>query len=192
MDNPSVDLTDEELALRVQKGDKEIFGTIMSRYEKRLLRYGRKFLSNPDDAEDIVQEVFISVYQNIQSFDTNQKFSPWIYRVAHNAFVNAIKKNTRLPLVGFDFDTLISRIAAEDPGEADRERVEMRKLIDRGLEQLLPKYREILILYYLEELDYKEIADVLQVPTGTVGIRLKRAKEALRETYEKMNIHYQS
>jgi len=183
-------LTDEELAARVQQGDKEIFGVLMERYEQKLLRYGRKFLSEHDDIVDIVQDVFISTYQNIQNFDASQKFSPWVYRIAHNAFVNGLKKHSYNPLLLVDFDTLISHTAYEDPAPKEREQAEMKKMIDKGLDKLQPKYREVLILHYLEDMPYKEIADILQIPGGTVGIRIKRAKEALKKIYETMNMRY--
>ena len=92
--------TDEAIATRVQKGDSEAFGQLVERYEEKLMRYARKFLRDPDDAKDIVQEVFIKSYQNIQSFDATRRFSPWIYRIAHNEFVNAIKKRSRGPVFG--------------------------------------------------------------------------------------------
>ena len=186
----STEVTDEELAIRVQGGDKAAFAAIMERFEGKLLRYGNKFLAEREDVVDIVQEVFISVYQNIKSFDGSQKFSPWVYRIAHNAFVNGLKKKSRNPFVMLDFDALLSHTVSEDPLRALREQEEMHKMIDVGLDQISPKYKEILILYYLEELPYKEIADILQVPTGTVGIRIKRAREALRKVYEKMQFQY--
>lgn len=181
---------DEVFVKKVQQGDKESFGTLVERYEEKLLRYGRKFLSTQEDIEDIVQDVFVSAYQNIQSFDTSQRFSPWIYRIAHNAFVNGLKKHSRSPFISFDLDTLISHPIYEDPKALEEEQAEMKKMIDVGLRDLSPKYREILVLYYLEDMQYKEIAEILQVPTGTVGIRLKRAKDALREVYKKKDITY--
>jgi RNA polymerase sigma-70 factor (ECF subfamily) len=174
-------LSDEEIAKKVQGGDVDVFGILVDRYEQKLLRYGRKFLSGKEDIIDIVQDVFVSVYQNIQSFDTSQRFSPWIYRICHNAFVNALRKNEYRPIT-IDFDTLISHPVYEDPLTFEREQKDMRVLIDHGLEQLPSKYREVLVLHYFEEMSYKDIADILQIPTGTVGIRLKRAKEALKET----------
>ncbi|MCK9344896.1 MAG: RNA polymerase sigma factor [Candidatus Pacebacteria bacterium] len=183
--------TDEEIVLLVQRGDTEQFGELVERYEEKLLRYGRKFLSRREDIQDIVQDIFISTYQNIQNFDTLQRFSPWIYRIAHNAFVNRLKKNSYNPLILVDFDTLVSHPVYEDPAPLEREQKEMRVMIDRGLEELAPKYREILILHYLEDMSYKEISDILQIPGGTVGIRLKRAKEALKKVYETMNLHHE-
>ena len=182
--------TDKALAERLQKGDKSVFIFFMQRYEAKLLRYGRKFLPRHEDIQDIVQEVFLSAYENIRSFDTSQKFSPWIYRIAHNAFVNELKKNIRNPLVLIDFDTFLPHIAYNDPDETERERADMRVLIDKGLEQISPKYREVLILNYLEELGYQEIADVLRVPVSTIGVRLKRGKDALRRAYEKIDTDY--
>jgi RNA polymerase sigma-70 factor (ECF subfamily) len=184
-------VTDEEVCSRVQAGESDRFGTLVERYEKKLLRYGRKFLSNREDIEDIVQDVFISAYQNIQGFDVSQRFSPWIYRIAHNAFVNGLKRKERSPFVLVDFDTILAHASSEDEGLSERDVREMKDMIDRGLGELAPKYREVLILYYLEEMTYKEIAEILQVPTGTVGIRIKRGKEALRAVYEKLDIRHE-
>lgn len=181
---------DEVIAGKVQGGDSEVFGVLIERYEAKLLRYGRKFLADQDDIVDIVQEVFISAYQNIQSFDVSQKFSPWIYRIAHNALVNGLRKRSRNPLLFVDFDTFLAHPVYEDPNDKEREQEEIKRLIDTGLQKIAPKYREILILYYLEEMPYKDIAEVLQVPVGTVGIRVKRGKEALREVYKTMHVDY--
>lgn len=173
--------TDEELALLIQQGLEEPFGIIMDRYTQKLLRYGKKFISSPDNIEDIVQEVFIKVYKNIQSFDTKLKFSPWIYRIAHNAFVNCLRKMDKEPLLVFDFDALLNHAIYEDPTIIEKENEETRVLLDKGLKQLSSTYREVLVLYYFEDLSYQEIADVLHVPIGTVGIRLRRARKILKK-----------
>ncbi len=186
----TVEHTDEELAISVQNGDKEAFGTLVKRYEAKLMRYGRKFLSTREDIEDMVQDIFISSYKNMKSFDASQRFSPWIYRIAHNAFVNGLRSKAHNPLLLFDLDTLISHPVYEDPAEKERESADMRKMIDTGLEKISPKYREALILYYLEELSYQEIADVLHVPVSTVGVRIRRGKEALRKAYQRLDLHY--
>lgn len=182
------DLSDEKLAELVANGDTEKFGVLMERYQAKLFRYGRKFLSNEDNIEDVVQDVFIKTYQNIKSFDSSQRFSPWIYRIAHNTYINAIKKNSLNPLYLFDFDTLVSHTVVEDPIVREREQKEMKEIVDKGLSQIEPKYREILILYYIEDLSYKEIADILRIPIGTVGVRIMRAKEILKDAYKKLDI----
>lgn len=182
------DRTDEAYAIAVQRGDKEAFGALVERYEEKLLRYGKRFLAERRDVEDIVQEVFVSAYRNIQSFDPSQRFSPWIYRIAHNAFVDGLRKNSRNPFTLVDFDTFVSYPVHDDSAERDRDQREIKTLIDRGLAKLSPKYREVLILYYAEELSYKEIADVLRVPIGTVSARVKRAKDELKKVYQDINL----
>ncbi len=181
-------MSDESLAELVQKGDTEKFGLLMERYQPKLFRYGRKFLYDKDNIEDVVQDVFIKTYQNINSFDTNQKFSPWIYRIAHNTYINAIKKSLLGPMYIFDFDTLISHTVVEDPIVREKEQKEMKEIVDKGLSLIEPKYREILVLYFIEELSYKEISDILQIPIGTVGVRIMRAKEILKQAIEKSKL----
>lgn len=177
--------TDESIAAKVQAGKPELFGDLIDRYEGKLRRYGRRFLATDEDVEDIVQDVFIAAYENIQGFDTSARFSPWIYRIAHNAFVGELRKRSRSYPI-FDFDTFIAGIPYDDPAQRERELRDIRAMLDTSLEKLSPKYREVLILYYEEELSYKEIADVLRVPVGTVGVRIKRAREALATEYKNM------
>ncbi|HVY35903.1 MAG TPA: RNA polymerase sigma factor [Candidatus Paceibacterota bacterium] len=177
------DITDETIARAVQKGDTEQFGVLMERYEEKLLRYGKRFLKDPDKITDAVQDVFIKCYQNIQSFDTDQRFSPWIYRIAHNTFINIIRENKKSPFHLFDFDTLVSHPTYSDPAVGEKEFETMRALLEKNMGELSPQYQEILILYYLEELPYKDIADVLRIPVSTVGVRLHRAKEQLKKHF---------
>lgn len=181
-------LSDEALALLVQKGDAEKFGILMERYQAKLFRYGKKFLSSGDNIEDVVQDVFIKAFQNIKSFDAKQKFSPWIYRIAHNTYINAIKKSSIGPAYLFDFDTLIAHTVVDDPIVREREQKEIKDIVDKGLSEIEPKYREILVLYYIEDFSYKEIADILHIPVGTVGVRIMRAKEILKEKYKNLNL----
>ena len=176
--------TDEELATLVQGKNEQAFGVLMHRYLPKLLRYGRKFLAADAPIEDVVQEVFIRVYQNIKSFDATRPFSPWIYRIAHNLFANALRHDIRHPLLTVDLDTLSAHTAYEIDPAGDEEREQAKALVDRGLEALPPLYREIIVLYYLEQLRYQEIAEVLRVPIGTVGIRLHRAREMLKKHVE--------
>lgn len=177
--------SDEEIAALVQRGDVEAFGELIQRYEPKMLRYARKFLFSSGDSEDQVQEVFLKAYMNIKSFDISRKFSPWLYRIAHNEFLNAIKKNRRLSVFSFDFDTLLPHPASKETADADINVSEIKNLLDTSLDKINPKYRELLVLYYFEEMDYKEIAEILQIPVGTVGVRLKRGREQLKKIIEK-------
>lgn len=177
----SNDATDEDLARFVQTGDTQALATLMERYTAKLLRYGRRFLSSEDQIGDVVQDVFVTVYENIRDFDATRKFSPWIYRIAHNAFVDVLRKKAKEPIVIFDFDRVVPHPVYEDPAEGEKEREEMRVLLEEGLGNLSSAYREIIDLYYFENFSYREIADILHIPIGTVGIRLSRARTALKK-----------
>lgn len=180
-------LTDEQIVEKVQHGQIELFGLLVERYETKLKRYARKFLYQTEDIDDLVQEVMIKTYVNIQSFKTDKRFSPWIYRIAHNEFINAIKKKTKEPLPFFDPDTLFPHPVAKETTDGPLQEQEIKQTVDRYLDQLEAKYREPLILYYLEELSYQEIADILHLPTSTVGVRINRAKAALQKIHQSSN-----
>ncbi len=180
MSENEVILSDEELARKVQEGDVAAFGTIMERYAARLTRYGRRYLARDEDIEDVMQDVFLKTYQNIQSYNTAYRFSPWIYRIAHNAFVNVLRKHTHRTFEFFDFDTFVSPLSFSEPQEVESAKLE--RVIEEHLSELAPKYREVIVLHYFEELSYDEIAEVLHIPIGTVGVRLRRARLQLKET----------
>jgi len=108
------DRSDREIALLVQEGRKDLFGVLVERYQKKLERYGQRFFNSPQDIEDIIQQVFIKAYKNIQSFNTDKKFSPWLYRIAHNEFVNKLDKKSRSPLCFFDPDTIFPHLLKEE------------------------------------------------------------------------------
>jgi RNA polymerase sigma-70 factor (ECF subfamily) len=183
-------LTDEQIAARVQKGDAESFRVLVERYEAKIMRYAKRFLFAPDEAKDLLQEVFIKAYVNIRSFDIDRRFSPWIYRIAHNEFVNALKKkkkekdNLSLFYVDILFPHPIAKETADDPAS----RHETAALLEGSLDQLGSKYREPLVLYYLEDMDYKEIAEVLRIPISTVGVRLQRGKVLLKKLVREKNL----
>lgn len=177
------DSKDEEIVSRIQAGEIEPFSILVKRYEAKMMRYARKFLITQGDAEDLVQDVFLKAYVNIQSFDTSRRFSPWLYRIAHNTFINAIKKRgEEVPF--FDVDTLFPHPTTNETGESDLERKELKTKLDISLNKLPPKYREPLVLHYFEELSYKEIAEVLRIPVSTVGVRLRRGKNVMKKLYD--------
>lgn len=179
--------SDEELASLVLN-DKELYSYLVRRYENRLLRYIVRISGvDRDDAEDILQEAFINAYRNLHSFDCDRKFSSWIYRIAHNSTISDARKRKvrqRYLIPGVEME-LFERIASDEDVVRDAERKmeaeELRLLLARLNEQ----HRDIIVLYYLEEMSYSEISDVLRIPVGTVGTRLMRAKKAFRKIIDK-------
>ena len=185
MHNTFDNLTDEDLVLRVKSGGIEAFGFLVERYENKMKRYARKFLFGYADIEDTVQKVFIKAYVNIQSFDTSRKFSSWLYRIAHNEFINAIKKKKREPLSLFNPDVIFPHPISKDRPDDFFEQKETKEMVKRSLSKLKPKMREVIVLYYYENLSYKEIADILHIPVSTIGVRISRAKKILKQIYGK-------
>lgn len=175
--------SDETLARLVQDGDESAFKELVERYEPKMMRYAKRFLFGYDDAQDALQAVFIKAYRNIKSFDASRRFSPWLYRIAHNEFINIIKKKGREPIAFFDPDTIFPHPLSRHPADKAINEQEIQHALNSCLNELDAKYREPLVLFYFEELDYKQIAAVLRVPVATVGVRLSRAKRQLQTLY---------
>jgi RNA polymerase sigma-70 factor (ECF subfamily) len=178
-------VTDEEIAKKVCEGDKDIFGVLIDRYEVKLARYVRRFTQQQEDVSDIVQIIFIKAYTNLQSFDTTRSFNSWVYRIAHNESVTHLKKRGTEKISFIDFDTFFPHPFAQEEADKGALGREEKESLEASLSLISPKYREVLVLYYYDELSYQEIADVLHIPIATVGIRIRRGKDAL----EKALIH---
>lgn len=173
--------SDEEIVELIKAGDPEAFSVLLDRYLEKIKRYGRRFVYEKSNLDDLVQDVFIKVYVNIKSFSAGRRFSPWIYRIAHNEFVNTIRKRSYENLISLDFDTFLPRVVAPDNPAEDFDFKLLRDVVESSLSELDPKYREVIVLYFFEELDYQTISEVVAIPVATVGVRLKRAKEKLKK-----------
>ncbi len=172
--------TDESVALQVQQGHTELFGVLVERYEPKMTRYAQRFLRDPADREDALQEIFLRAYEHLQTFNPHARFSPWLYRVAHNVFVNSIRRRGRERISFVDLDTLFP-MGVPDEAETRERITDMYPDVEQRLSHLPAKYREVLVLFYFEEKSYEEIADILHIPKATVGVRLKRARDVLKD-----------
>lgn len=172
--------TDTSLAISLQSGDMTALELLIDRYQEPLLRYVR-YLGATHQDDDIVQDTFIKVYQNIQSFDIKQKWSSWLYRIAHNAAVSALRAHHfTLPWEEY-LDTII-KTDSIDNIDLDIQKNQVKKC----LASLPLHYREPLALYYLEDKSYAEIMDILRLPMGTVSARINRAKKQMRTICQKI------
>jgi RNA polymerase sigma-70 factor, ECF subfamily len=185
-----VDKTDEEL-VGLSLTNQAYFVCLIKRYEAKLLRYIKR-LSNfsLEDAEDILQEVFIKVYQNLNAFDPQLKFSSWIYRITHNQVISAFRKTKARPLVAnWDVnDDWLKNFAADFDIKKEIDDKLLRKTITLILDKLDFKYSQILVLKFLENKSYKEISDILQKPEGTIAAMLFRAKKQFAKEIARQNI----
>lgn len=177
--------SDEQIVLRVRGGDKELFGVLIDRYEAKLTRYIKRFLQNEEDITDIIQNVFIKVFVNLQSFDVDRTFNSWIYRIAHNETVTYLKKRGNEKVSFLDFDTIFPHPFAKETADKGTLDKELENLMTSSLSLIPLKYKEVLVFHYYEELSYQEIADILHIPIATVGVRLRRGREQLEKHIKK-------
>lgn len=181
--------SDEQIVSSILKGEKDSYREIIKRYEEKLSRYLHKFISDNDDIEDILQVVFIKAYKNLYGFDINKKFSSWIYRIAHNEAVNHLKRNRKKGRIALDdVEYKLIDEKSDIGGEADRKL--LKKDMEKVIGRLDLKYREPIVLFYLEELSYEEISDVLRIPKNTVGTLILRGKKLMKDNLEKINENY--
>ena len=174
--------------------DQDNFTYLIQRYEDKLSRYIYRISGlNKEDIEDLLQDVFIKVYQNLNDFDTSLKFSSWIYRIAHNQTISNYRKIKVRPVtVSIDDDPLLANkivynkdLVQELDNELDL------KLINKILDKMDKKYKEVLVLRFFDEKDYGEISDILQKPVGTVGALINRAKTQFKKTAEKEKVKFE-
>jgi len=164
--------------------DQENFIYLIKRYEHRLSAYiARLTKASAEDIEDILQDVFIKVYQNLNDFDKDLKFSSWIYRITHNQVISHYRKMQSRP-EGSNIeieDSVLENFASDIDPTSNMDKKLLRREIDRILDKLDRKYREVLVLKYFEEKDYNEMSDILKKPVGTIGTLLNRAKKLFQE-----------
>ena len=136
-----------------------------------------------EEAEDILQEVFIKVYYNLNSFDKDLKFSSWIYRITHNQVINNHRKaKARVETINLDIkDKLVENIAAEFDVREEIDGRIFRQKIEQLLNKVDIKYKEVLVLYLLEEKTSQEISDILKKRIGTVYSLISRGKSLLKK-----------
>lgn len=182
MDNYN-DLSDGELVELVRSKDQELYRELVLRYQNSLLRYANHLVKDEAPAADVVQEAFIKAFLNLKGFNTEKKFSSWIYRIVHNEAINYLKRSKKvIPFAGREW--LADKVKSGTNLENDFLKEEKGENIRRGLEKLPLKYSEPLILFYFEEKSYDEIGDILKMPVGTVGTRISRGKNLLREVLQ--------
>ena len=176
----SLELSDEQIIEVIRVENKGLYSEIIKRYQNRLSHYLRKFVYNPDELEDVLQVVFIKTYKNLFSFNTNKKFSSWIYKIAHNEAINHIKKNStnhQISLDKVEYQIIDKSVNLDD----DFDKILLKKQIENSLNLLKLKYQEPLILFYLEQKSYEEISDILRIPKNTVGTLISRGKKILKK-----------
>ncbi|MBK6723693.1 MAG: sigma-70 family RNA polymerase sigma factor [Acidobacteria bacterium] len=181
------DLSDGDIIAGTVAGRLDGFEELVRRYQRPITGYVFRMVGEYESALDVTQEVFIKVYNSLHKYSPEYKFSTWLYRIAHNAAVDHLRRNSITPqsLEAENADgsfqiQIESRLSSP---EQDRERSEWRTEIDSVVRTLPPAYRDLIMLRHGQDLSYDEIAEVTGLPLGTVKNRLFRARELMREMF---------
>jgi RNA polymerase sigma-70 factor (ECF subfamily) len=185
-------MSSEDLSLvqAILKGDQDAFRQLVEKYQRSVYNITWRMVRNDEDARDLTQETFIRVYRGLGTYDQTRTFSTWLFRIATNLCIDHHRKK-KMRTVSIDGsqigDETREPMALPDHGpRPDRlhEVTSLAERIDSFLERLSPAYRAVLVLRYREQLSYEEMADVLDIPLGTVKARLHRAHRHLRNLME--------
>jgi RNA polymerase sigma-70 factor, ECF subfamily len=179
---------DRRLIAESLTGRSAAFGILVRRHQDRLYNTVYRLLGNSEDAQDVIQESFISAYQSLSSFKGDAKFFTWLYRIAMNAAISLKrKKKAAVSLdTGSKHDLAIDPLDQSldnQPGDL-LERQEEEDRLQAALNKLSPEHKSVIVLKDIEDMKYEEIAEVLEVPIGTIRSRLHRARLELRDLLE--------
>lgn len=175
---------EKNIIRRVQFGDVAAFEDLVNAYKQKAYYVALGFVGNHEDALDLSQDAFVKAFKAIKTFDLNSPFFPWFYKIIKNHCLNYIKKNQRVrndSLEELEEETF-AQFEDDKPTPRDQyEEGETRLNLWRAIDRLKPDFREIIIMKHFHNLSYKEIAEALNIPIGTVMSRLFNARQELRE-----------
>lgn len=186
--------SDEELLERFRRHQPEAFGVLVRRYERELYGYLRRYLGDPSLAEDVFQNTFLQLYLKSGHYEPGRPVRPWLYTIATHQAIDALRRNGRHQAVSLDETRtepgegelvgLMDLLECRGPGPIESATVQERREQIRASVDRLPDFlRQVLILAYYQGLKYREIADILDIPVGTVKSRLHAALVKLQEAW---------
>ncbi len=185
--------SDEELIRRFQEDDLYAYELLVDRYKDQLLNFAYRFLGNYEEAEDVVQETFLRLYRKRHAYRQIAKFSTWIYTIAGNLAKTELRKRKRRKLISISDMGFNEKDFELEDFRADTERGTDRALMDKylqkAIEELPPRFRQVIVLRDIQELSYEEIGEIINAPLGTVKSRLNRARLKLQGKLEKVMDH---
>ena len=183
--------SDEQLVKLALGGSGEAYRDLVRRYQRPVYALIVRMVRNASDAEELAQDVFIKAYRALDRFDASRKFSSWLFKIAHNASIDWLRKR-RLQTVALETDddrldplTVLADARAETP-EAAAQRGELAQAFEVALGRLRPEYREVMLLRFQEGLAYEEIAEVTGLALGTVKTHIHRARKAMARELERL------
>lgn len=190
---PPDEASDERLIEQCRTGRRDVFETLVRRYEKPLYNYIRRMVSSAPDAEDLFQETFLRVYKHLEKFRTDAVFRPWLYRIATNACRDHLRRRRRRPTVSLDAPgqadgvALVDRTASPtaNPSQLAGES-ELAERLAAAVDALPVKHRAVFLMARYDGMAYDEIARALRIPVGTVKSRMNKAVRVLLTELEEV------
>lgn len=184
----------ERLVERARRGDRAAFGQLVDEYKDKIYNYVARMLNDPYEAEDVTQEAFLRAYRSLPRFRGASSFHTWLYRIASNLAIDVVRKRKRSePTYSLDEplesdDGEYEREIPDDTGgpEARTSTRETRVAVRRAIMELPEKLRDVMILYELQGETYEDIAEILDVPLGTVKSRLFNARNRLKDSLQEL------
>lgn len=181
-------IPDDVYVHKTVEGDVEAFNELVNRHHTKIYGLAYRMLGNSEDAEDATQETFLEAYKSIKTFRFQSQFGTWLYRVGMNTcnqYIRKAKTRNRM-LDAYTEETAVRGVAEEQEiPERMAIKTEQREVVQAAIDRLPPKQREVITLYYMQHLKYKEIAEVLNCSLGTVASRLNKAMQNLKTKLEK-------
>jgi RNA polymerase sigma-70 factor (ECF subfamily) len=182
-------LTDAELANRALRGSQDAYRELLRRFERPVYSLVLRMVQDPATAEDLAQEVFVKAFRRLSTYDPQWKFSSWLFKIAHNATIDYLRKGTpdTVPLEagagdeeGGGLAAVLADETAADP-QAAAERRDLARSLEKAIGRLRPEYRQAVLMFYAHGASYQEICEVTGLPLGTVKTNLHRARKELAE-----------
>lgn len=179
-------LSDQDLIDKILE-DKNNFSIIVERYSGKLSRYINRITSvSPQDCDDILQNIFIKIYINLNSYDTDFSFNAWVYRIAHNEIIDTARKHKRINDKGYmDINDEFLQFCKQSMGILEiHYKSEDEQRFKQSFDAMTPKYKEVLFLRYIEMYSYRDISDILKKTEANVTSMIHRAKKEFKKHYQ--------
>ena len=191
-------LTDHELVALAQKGSEKAYRELLGRYQRPVFSLVYRMLRDREQAEDLAQETFVRVFNNIGRYDPKYKFSSWIFKIATNLTIDHIRKKevatvsidgSRYAVTADEIEASTITVASDDENPEELlEAKELGESIEGAIGALRPEYRTAILLRHVEGREYQEIADIMSLPLGTVKTFIHRARHELRTKLEHLRV----
>lgn len=185
-----MDNEDYKLIKLCLRGRKEVFAQLVDKYNRRVYNLAYRLTSNPEKAKDIAQEAFIKIYKSLERYDPKYKFSSWLLKTVSNLCIDyhrtkrtataSLEKIIESGAEGAILSDTHLKASTEEVIEEKLEQLELKAIIQEGIELLPVDYKSVLVLRHIQSLSYKEMAQILNLPMGTIKARIFRARKLLK------------